>query len=100
MWIDTHCHLDAGEFHGEQDAIADDAASVGVSTIVIPAVAPFNFDIVAGMAHRYSNGCYALGIHPICVPEATDSDLTLLRDRIARSMDDPKLVAVGEIGLD
>lgn len=100
MWIDTHCHLDAAEFGGGEDEVARRAATHGVQRIVIPAVAPFNFDAVAGLAHRHPNGSYALGIHPICVPDATDADLDALRERIALSLDDPRLVAIGEIGLD
>lgn len=100
MWIDTHCHLDASEFGGTEDDVARRAASAGVEAIVIPSVAPFNFDAVARLAHRHPNAVYALGIHPICVPDATDDDLELLRERIAGSLHDPRLVAIGEIGID
>lgn len=100
MWIDTHCHLDAREFGGEENAIAQRAASLGVSAIVIPAVAPFNFSIVAELARRHANGRYALGIHPICVPDAVESDLELLRSQVAAAMSDPRFVAIGEIGVD
>jgi TatD DNase family protein len=41
-----------------------------------------------------------LGIHPLCVNEAAESDLAALRDALAAHRDDPRLVAVGEIGLD
>lgn len=100
MWIDTHCHLDAREFGGEENAIAQRAASLGVSAIVIPAVAPFNFGIVAELARRHPNGRYALGIHPICVPNAVEADLEVLRSQVAEAMSDPHFVAIGEIGVD
>lgn len=100
MWIDTHCHLDAGEFGGASDAIARHAGHKGVSRIVIPAVDRHNFGSVRDLSTRQPNCCYALGIHPICVPEAAEEDLDLLRDTVAAAMDDPKLVAIGEIGLD
>ncbi len=100
MWIDTHCHLDAGEFGGASDAIALRAAGQGVSGIVIPAVDRHNFGAVRGLAQRQPNCRYALGIHPICVPAASDDDLALLRETVAAAMDDPNLVAIGEIGLD
>lgn len=100
MWIDTHCHLDAQEFGHESGAVAERAARQGVSWIVIPAVAPWNFKAVAALAASNPNCAYALGIHPICVPQAHESDLDALRDIVATSMLDPRLVAIGEIGLD
>lgn len=100
MWIDTHCHLDASEFADEAGAVAARAAEDGVSWIVIPAVACVNFAAVADLAHRHSNCAYALGIHPIFVPQAEESDLAALREAVAAAMSDPRFVAIGEIGLD
>ncbi|MCW5653821.1 TatD family hydrolase [Hydrogenophaga sp.] len=102
MWIDTHCHLDAPEF-GEGHALAvaarERAAALGVGRCVIPAVERTNFDTVRTLAHRLSDA-YALGIHPLYVPRALDSDLDRLDALLAQHRDDPRLVAVGEIGLD
>jgi len=100
MWIDTHCHLDAGEFSGEELAVADGAAGQGVGMIVVPAVAPFNFDAVAQLAQQRDNCVYALGIHPLYVPNCDDSDLSALRRAIEVALDDRHFVAIGEIGLD
>ena len=100
MWTDTHCHLDAGEFGGASDDIALRAGEEGVADIVIPAVDRHNFATVRALAQRQPNCRYALGIHPICVPSASDDDLALLRETVAAAMDDPNLVAIGEIGLD
>ena len=100
MWIDTHCHLDALEFGAKQDEIAASAAQKGVSWIVIPAVEQANFATVASLANRLQNCVYALGIHPIYVPQADESDLAALRTAVAAAMDDPRFVAIGEIGLD
>lgn len=100
MWIDTHCHLDAHEFGDEAHAVAARAAQQGVSCIVIPAVERANFKTVASLARSQGNCTYALGIHPICVPQAVEDDLTALRDTVAAAMDDPLFVAIGEIGLD
>jgi TatD DNase family protein len=100
MWTDTHCHLDAGEFGGASDAIARQAGGLGVGNIVIPAVDRHNFAAVRDLAQRQPNCRYALGIHPICVPAATDDDLALLRETVAAAMDDACFVAIGEIGLD
>jgi TatD DNase family protein len=100
MWIDTHCHLDAHEFGDASLDVARQAAGKGVSMIVIPAVERGNFDIVASLAHAAPNASYALGIHPIYVPQATDEDLVALRVAVEAAMSDPHFVAIGEIGLD
>jgi len=102
MWIDTHCHLDAPEFgadHALAVAARERAAALGVGRCVIPAVERGNFDTVRRLAHRLGDA-YALGIHPLCVPEAQESDLEALDASLAAHRDDPRLVAVGEIGLD
>ncbi len=100
MWIDTHCHLDAHEFGAESLDVARLAGAGGVSMIVIPAVERGNFEIVARLAAGASNVSYALGIHPIYVPRASEDDLVALRAAIAAAMADPRFVAIGEIGLD
>ncbi|CAH0187933.1 putative metal-dependent hydrolase YjjV [Massilia sp. Bi118] len=100
MWIDTHCHLDAHEFGAESLDVAARAGQAGVDMIVIPAVARVNFDVVRDLAHAAPNASYALGIHPIYVPQAADEDLALLRRQVEAAMIDPRFVAIGEIGLD
>jgi TatD DNase family protein len=98
-WIDTHCHLDAAEFLPDVDAVRQRAARAGVVHCVIPAVAPSNFTQVRELAHRHGDS-YALGIHPLCTGSATEADLAALDAELTARRDDPRLVAVGEIGLD
>ena len=98
-YIDTHCHLDAAEFGTEMPAVRARAALAGVGMCVIPAVAPFNFDTVRELAHRQGDA-YALGIHPLCTGQATEADLQTLAEALQAHHGDPRLVAVGEIGLD
>ncbi len=99
MWIDTHCHLDAAEFDADRDAVRQRARDAGVALCVIPAVERANWHKVKDLAHRYGD-VYALGIHPLYVPQAQDDDLQALDELLSASKDDPRLVAVGEIGLD
>ncbi|CUI09344.1 TatD family hydrolase [Massilia antarctica] len=100
MWIDTHCHLDAHEFGAESLDVARRAGEAGVSMIVIPAVERGNFGTVRQLAANAPNASYALGIHPIYVPNATEDDLLALRAAVEGAMADPNFVAIGEIGLD
>lgn len=98
-FVDTHCHLDAAEFAGESAAVRARAATAGVAMCVIPAVAVSNFQAVRDLAHAQGDA-YGLGIHPLCIGEAQDDDLHRLDAELAAHRDDPRLVAVGEIGLD
>lgn len=100
MWIDTHCHLDAHEFGAESLDVARGAGGQGVGMIVIPAVERGNFAVVKQLADGAPNASYALGIHPIFVPQASDEDLAALRRLVEASLGDPRFVAIGEIGLD
>ena len=99
MWIDTHCHLDAPEFDADRDAVVARACAAGVTRLVLPAVAVGGFDTVRALAVAH-DGAYALGIHPLFVERAETGDLARLRDALVRQRGDPRLVAVGEIGLD
>ncbi len=99
FFVDTHCHLDAPEFGDESAAVRARAATSGVALCVIPAVAVANFAAVRALAHRQGDA-YGLGIHPLCTGEAQDDDLARLDTALAAHRDDPRLVAVGEIGLD
>jgi TatD DNase family protein len=98
-WIDTHCHLDAVEFSPDLAAVRDRAAAAGVVRCVVPAVELGNFAAVGALAHGFGDG-YALGIHPLCTGRAAEADLAALDRALQNAVDDPQLVAVGEIGLD
>lgn len=98
-WIDTHCHLDAAEFDADRAQVIARARAVGVARLVLPAVHAANFDAVRELAHA-SDGAYALGIHPLYVDRADDGDLQRLQEAVHAQRADPRLVAVGEIGLD
>lgn len=100
MLIDTHCHLDAEVFLESTAELVAQATANGVRYIVIPAVDASNFSVVQQLAAQHPQLVYALGIHPLYVPDATDADLTQLEQCVAQAMTDPRLVAIGEIGLD
>ena len=99
MWIDSHCHLDAPEFSADRAAVVQRALAAGVTRLVLPAVEVANFEAVRALAHAHDSA-YALGIHPLCVARAADADLDRLQQALHAQRDDPRLVAVGEIGLD
>ena len=99
MWIDTHCHLDAAEFEPDRDAVREAARQAGVTRCVIPAVHRKHWPQVAQLAERHGDA-YALGIHPLYVTQAQEADLLALDLALTERAGDPRLVAVGEVGLD
>lgn len=108
--IDTHCHLDAAEFDADREAVLADARAGGVRTIVVPAVGAANWARVEALADGVPVAVapaadapalrFALGIHPLYVGAAADSDLAALRAAVARVAGSPRFVGIGEIGLD
>ena len=99
MWTDTHCHLDAPEFDADRAEVVLRARAAGLGQVVVPAVEVANFDTVRALAHTH-RFAYALGIHPLYTGRALESDVQRLREALLAHRADPRLVAVGEIGLD
>lgn len=94
--IDTHCHLDAGEFEADRDAVFQRARDAGVMTQIIPAVTRANFADVAAVCRRYPGCLPAWGMHPMYIGVHQDVHLADLRAQIEAW----RPVAIGEIGLD
>jgi TatD DNase family protein len=106
-WLDSHCHLDAPEFDPDRTAVIQNAQSHGVAWFVMPAVQAKDFLSLQKLAQEFHQP-YALGIHPLYVPQAQEKDLDFLAQCIEGALEkdaqglrsDTRLVALGEIGLD
>ncbi len=103
-WVDTHCHLDAPEFSNSLPEIVSRAASKGLKAILLPTVQSSDWVKAGELADQFSNQIpglvYTLGIHPLYINQAQESDIEILQKQIERSLDDPHFVGIGEIGLD
>ncbi len=99
MWIDTHCHLDADEFDLDRDAVVARARQAGVEQVVMPAGHLDDVEKLRSLAHDHGFN-YALGMHPLWLDRCRDNDLDRLRELVRSALDDPRFVAVGEIGID
>ena len=97
--IDTHCHLDAVSLAPTSLLLELEEATKGVAHCVIPAVEVANFDTVRTLAHALGYS-YGLGIHPLVVERTSEDDLSLLKSMLEKYQYDPRLVGIGEIGLD
>ena len=103
-WVDTHCHLDAPEFEKNLSQVINAAAQNGVKAILLPTVKASDCDHVRALASEYAEKIpgfvYTLGIHPLYINQAQESDITTLKHQIEESFVDPRFVGIGEIGLD
>jgi TatD DNase family protein len=94
--IDTHCHLTATELGGAPDEVWRRARDAGVDTLILIGTDVSScVEVVELVASREGLFC-AVGIHP---NETARADADAL-ERIAALLDAPKVVAVGESGLD
>lgn len=94
--IDTHCHLDAGEFAHDRLAVLGRARASRVNAQILPAVAHGNWAALRELGRCHADLFPAYGLHPIYLAEHAPEHLALLREWIFRE----RPVAVGEIGLD
>ena len=78
---------------------AQRARAAGVAQVVIPAVEVNTFDDARNLAHAGGDS-YCLGIHPLYVDRALPDSLAQLDRQLQLHHADPRLVAIGEIGLD
>ena len=85
-------------FAADEVASPARAAQAGVGRIIVPAISAERFSRVLALAVQHEALYAALGMHPIVIEEHTDEGLAQLEALMAQRP--PKLVAVGEIGLD
>lgn len=96
MLIDTHCHLNFNAFDGDRDKVLERARESGVSRILNPGVdIPTSYEAVS-LSSSYAEVFAAVGVHPNESSSWDNGALTTLRDLTKM----PKVVAIGEIGLD
>lgn len=93
MFIDTHCHLTDSYCDGADGVIAR-AHDAGVGILICPTADPRDIPAALKLAHSYNNIYTTIGIHPEYAP--MDAAQYLSTDILT----DPRVVGVGEIGLD
>ena len=95
MLVDTHAHL-FDEYYDNLDEVLERARNNGVTKVVVAADTIASCKEVIDKSNKYENLYFCLGVHP----ENLDEDLGELSKLIEENKDNPKFVAIGEIGLD
>src|SRR5262247_240669 len=96
MLVDSHCHLDFPDFASELDAVVTRARAAGLSRMVTISTRVRRFAGVLAIAERFADVYCSVGTHPHYAHEELD---IALDDLIGRTRH-PKVVAIGEAGLD
>lgn len=96
--VDSHCHIDGAKFDEDRDAVVDRALAAGVERMVVIGTGEGPPDLEAGIriADRYPNALATVGVHPHDASKADD----VIWERLAPLTKHPKVVAIGEMGLD
>ncbi len=96
--IDSHCHLDEKQFDADREAVIDRALAAGVEQMLVIGTGDGPPDYEAGirLADKYDCIVASAGVHPHSASQA-DEKTSL---RLSELLKHPKVVALGEIGLD
>lgn len=95
LLVDSHCHLDFPEFQGRESELVDAMKINGVGAALIAGVTLERFPGVLALVERFPNLYAGVGVHPD-TEEGEDPD----EDTLIRLAQHPKVVAIGETGLD
>jgi TatD DNase family protein len=96
MLVDSHCHLDFPDFEEDRDAVVDRAGAAGVGLMVSISTRVARFPALRAMVERYPEVYCSVGTHPHNAAEEPD----VTTANLVRLSADPKVVAIGEAGLD
>lgn len=96
MYFDTHAHYDSSKFHSDRDETLRAVFESGVSLIVDPGDTVERSKNALALAHQYDFVFAAVGVHPEEFETWTTDSIDQLRE-LSR---DPRVAAIGEIGLD
>ena len=96
MLVDHHCHIDRPEFSSDLDGVVARAKVAGVGVMVNISTRIRRFEEVRAVIERYDNVYGSVGTHP----HQADEELDIPVSEIVRLSKHPKIVAIGEAGLD
>jgi TatD DNase family protein len=97
-FIDSHCHLDSADFDSDREAVIERALNACVERMVAVGTGDGPPDLEAGirLAEAHEALYATVGVHPHDAAKASDDALR----RLEALLKHPKVIAVGEIGLD
>ncbi len=98
--IDSHAHYDYIKFDGDRDLILNACKEAGIDFIINPAITMESNDDMRKKLKEYPWIYYAIGLHPKRLGEWDNEKNHMWRQTLMRCVEDPKVIAIGEAGLD
>ncbi|MBW4466174.1 MAG: TatD family hydrolase [Pegethrix bostrychoides GSE-TBD4-15B] len=95
--VDTHVHLNFDSFADDLAAVAENWRAAGVVRLVHSCVQPSEFESLVKLADQFPELVFAVGLHPLDAEQWLPSSSA---DILALAQSDPRVVAIGEMGLD
>ncbi len=95
--IDSHCHIVFSNFNEDREQVAERWRSQGVKSLLHACVEPSEIPAIKSMADKFQEMRYSVGVHPLDVNHWKLNTLSVLRKA---ALDDQRVVAIGELGLD
>jgi TatD DNase family protein len=100
MLTDTHLHIADAHFDADRQAAIQRARDVGVTTLIEIAESPTMWDAAVALANEYPFVYASLGVHPHHAHLYGPGEWPGLSERLLEHLKNPKVVAIGEFGLD
>jgi TatD DNase family protein len=97
LLVDSHCHIVFRNFDDDLEEVAARWRQAGVRALVHACVEPGEIAAIRALADRFPELRYAVGVHPLDTQHWSQNTVALLRQAAAA---DPRVVAIGELGLD
>ena len=95
--VDSHCHIVFRNFEDDLDAVVERWRQAGVVRLLHACVEPSEIAAIRALADRFPELRYSVGVHPLDTEHWHDHTAQQLRQA---ALDDPRVVAIGELGLD
>jgi TatD DNase family protein len=96
MFFDTHCHLNSDDFANDIEGYIKRAKAAGVDFLLVVGWDDVSSQKAVDLAEKYPNIFAAVGFHPCDVLKVPEDRFAVIK----RLLSHPKVVALGEIGLD
>lgn len=95
--IDSHCHIVFRNFEEDLEEVATRWREAGVRALLHACVEPAEIPAIRSLADRFPEMRYSVGVHPLDTQHWSSDTVDVLRQA---ALDDPRVVAIGELGLD
>ncbi|GGY75324.1 deoxyribonuclease [Cellvibrio zantedeschiae] len=99
-FFDSHCHFDFAIFDHDRDLVWSECNALGLNSMLVPGVAPSQWEKAAQVADKNLHIYLGVGLHPWWIEKEFAQNFNMLKQQLADNLSLKKCVAIGECGLD